>query len=125
VTTGVPPRQSSSHGSKPLDPSPTYLLSVESLQDSRRWFPVTSEDISHTVLGLCGEVGEIANMIKKIQRGSDHYGDAKFRYALHMEIADVYTYLILLAGQLGVDLEKLYALKRIENEQRFGSHNDN
>ncbi len=101
-------------------PSPTFLLSQQALEDSRRWFPESAESVAFTTLALAGEVGEVANIVKKIERGSLRWTDAKVRYDLAMEIADVYTYLVVLAGQCGVDLEKAYAAKRIENAQRFG-----
>lgn len=118
MTTHVPPRQNSSSGSG----SEIFHLGRRALDDSRRWFPETSESIAFTVLALAGEVGEVANIIKKIERGSHDFKDAKVRYDLNMEVADVFTYLVLLAGQLGVDLFALYDIKRIENERRFGNH---
>lgn len=121
MTTAEPQRPNSSSGSG-LIPSELYHLGKEAHEDSRRWFPKTSESVAFTVLALCGEAGEVANLIKKIERGSLQWTDAKVRYDLNMEVADVFTYLILLAGQLGVDLIKLYELKRIENERRFGGH---
>lgn len=119
MTTTEPQRQSSSAGS---DQSEIYLLGKKALDDSRRWFPKTSESIAFTALALGGEVGEVQNIVKKIERGSLSFGDARVRYDLNMEIADVFTYLVLLAGQMNVDLIKLYHLKRIENERRFGAH---
>ena len=119
MTTAVPPRQSSSPGSRP-EPSDIYNLGQQALADSRRWFPGTAESIAFTVLALAGEVGEVANIVKKIERGSYNWRDAKVRADLDMEVADVFTYLVLLAGQLGIDLRRIYDLKRNENEGRFG-----
>lgn len=122
MTTTEPQKPNSSGGS---NPSNIYELGLQALGDSRRWFPNTAESIAFTVLALAGEVGEVANIVKKIERGSHSFLDAKVRYQLNMEVADVFTYLVLLAGQLGVDLIKLYELKRIENENRFGGQNVN
>lgn len=122
MTTIEPQKPSSSSGSIP--PSDIALLGKQALEDSRRWFPGTANSIAFTVLALAGEVGEVANIVKKIERGSFDLRSAKVRYDLSMEVADVFTYLVLLSGQLGVDLVKLYNLKRIENEQRFGGKYD-
>ncbi len=51
----------------------------------------------------CGELGEAANLIKKIERG-DYTLDEK-REELGEELADVLCYLVLLAHRAGVDLE--------------------
>lgn len=103
-------------------PSPTWQLSQTAYADSKRWFPKTADSVAFTTLALAGEVGEVANIVKKLERGSLQWNDARVRMDLAMEVADVYTYLVLLAGQLGVDLEKVYAAKRIENERRFGGN---
>ena len=66
----------------------------------------------------------MANIVKKLERGSIYMGDAKVRTDLHMEVADVFTYLVVLAGQLGIDLVRLYELKRMENERRFGDRDE-
>jgi NTP pyrophosphatase (non-canonical NTP hydrolase) len=68
---------------------------------------------------MAGEVGEFANLVKKIERGSLRMGDAKVRLALSMELTDVFVYLLNLAGLVGVDLEKSYNYVRGENEKRF------
>lgn len=51
---------------------------------------------------VCGELGEAANLIKKIERGDFRLELA--RDALAEELADVQTYLDLLAHRAGVDL---------------------
>jgi NTP pyrophosphatase (non-canonical NTP hydrolase) len=121
VNTIEPRKPNSSSGS--TLPDDLYGMGRQALEDSRRWFPQTSESVALTVLALCGEAGEVANVIKKIERGSCDFKDPKVRYDLNMEVADVFTYLVLLAGQLGVDLIQLYKLKRIENQRRFGGDN--
>jgi len=49
-----------------------------------------------------GDLGELANIIKKIERGDMTLEDA--RQACADEVADVLTYLDILAYRLGVDL---------------------
>jgi NTP pyrophosphatase (non-canonical NTP hydrolase) len=51
---------------------------------------------------VTGELGEAANIIKKIERGDITLDDA--RVALGKEFADVVTYLDILAFRAGVDL---------------------
>lgn len=102
------------------EPSNTYRLSLQCLADSERWFGDTAgHDLGHHALALAGEVGEFANIVKKIQRGSLSIGDPKVRHHMATELADVYVYLLNLAGMLKIDLEKAYELVRVQNEQRF------
>jgi NTP pyrophosphatase (non-canonical NTP hydrolase) len=72
------------------------------------------------VLGLCGEVGELANLIKKIERGDLSWEDPAVRWQVVSELADVYTYTLITSVLAGIDLEKAYERKRVENEQRWG-----
>ncbi len=51
---------------------------------------------------VLGELGELANLIKKVERGDLTIDEA--REALGKECADVATYLDILAFRLGVDL---------------------
>jgi len=51
---------------------------------------------------LCGELGEAANLIKKIERGDMTLDEA--RVDLADELADVLTYLDLLAHRAGINL---------------------
>jgi NTP pyrophosphatase (non-canonical NTP hydrolase) len=81
--------------------------------DDRQTMPL---DVFYA-LGMAGEVGEVANVVKKIQR--DGGGDALYDQ-LGAELADVLTYLLLLADECGVDLIAEYEAKVIVNEQRWG-----
>jgi NTP pyrophosphatase (non-canonical NTP hydrolase) len=90
-------------------------------KDSHRWFPKTADDLGFMTLAMVGEAGEVANVVKKILRGSLSLKDAKTKNELTMEIADVFIYLMDLCDMLGIDIEKAYSIKRIENEQRFGA----
>lgn len=102
-------------------PSHTYELSQQALQDGERWFGDShcAYSIPHHTLALAGEVGELANIVKKVERGSLSGNDPHVRYNMQMELVDVYTYLLNLAGLMNIDLEKGYELKRIENQRRF------
>jgi len=72
---------------------------------TRHLFPVwSSEDERFLALALCGEAGELANMIKKRWRDSAWLEDE-----IREEIADIRVYLELLAKCFGIEGEKLDA----------------
>jgi NTP pyrophosphatase (non-canonical NTP hydrolase) len=89
-------------------------------QDSILFFENTSEDIAHHVLALCGEVGELANIIKKIQRGDLKLDDENDTwYDMANEITDIFIYTLSIAGIAGMDMETFYGAKREFNYRRF------
>lgn len=106
-----------------VSPAPSQLavLARQCLEDSDRWFGDTQApgDLGHHVLALCGEVGELANYVKKVQRRSLSLSDANTRHDVVMEVADIFTYLLNIAGIMNIDLERVYNIKRSENERRF------
>jgi len=67
---------------------------------------------------VLGELGEAANIIKKVQRGDLTLDDA--RPDLAREYADVLTYLDLLAFRTGVALDSATILKWNEVSRRVG-----
>lgn len=71
------------------------------------------------VCALAGEVGEAANIIKKITRGDIDLDEA--RDALGREFADVVTYLDLLAYQCGINLAQYTISKFNEVSARVGA----
>ena len=68
---------------------------------------------------VLGELGEAANLIKKIERGDFTLETA--RPELARELADVQTYLDLLAFRAGIDLGAATILKWNEVSVRIGS----
>lgn len=68
---------------------------------------------------VCGEIGEAANLIKKIERGDITLDEA--RADLGKEFADVVTYLDILAMRAGVDLGQATMAKFNEVSERVGS----
>lgn len=68
---------------------------------------------------VLGELGEAANLIKKIERGDITLDEA--REALGKEFADVVTYLDILAFRAGVDLGRATMDKFNEVSVRVGS----
>jgi NTP pyrophosphatase (non-canonical NTP hydrolase) len=113
---------------------PPDLLAVlvkQCVEDSKSWYPEMHSEFDypelaklrlliHHVLALCGESGELANIVKKIDRGSIDFHDTQVRFKLQDEIVDVLVYLLCLAGILEFDLLKAYHVKREFNINRFG-----
>lgn len=67
---------------------------------------------------VAGELGEAANILKKVRRGDLTMDEA--RVALAKEFADVVTYLDILAFQCGVDLDDAVPAKFNEVSERVG-----
>jgi len=68
-------------------------------------YPHRGHNIEYTVLGLCGEVGEIANQVKKISRDDDDVITEKRRMALKKEL-DVLWYVAATAlAELNLGLD--------------------
>jgi len=109
------------NGASPIPKEiPMGEIAIQCVEDSKRWFAGDTNNIPHMTLGLCGEVGEFANIVKKIQRRSLDPDASITKAELAMEMADVLTYAFAICGLMGWDPFKLYAKKRIENEHRFG-----
>jgi NTP pyrophosphatase (non-canonical NTP hydrolase) len=68
-------------------------------------YPDIGNNLIYVVLGLCGEVGEVAEKVKKNIR--DHGGvfDAQRKGELVKEVGDVLWYISQIAAELGVPLE--------------------
>lgn len=86
-----------------------------------RWSSdITDENLElleFLMVSLTGEVGEMANIVKKIVRG-DFSLESK-KNELQGEIADIFIYLLKISYQLGIDLEKSYLQKLEINRSRF------
>ena len=76
-----------------------------------------SQPLTHGVLALAGEVGELANIVKKYERGD--FGYDELMELLPGEVADVFIYLVKIAYQSGIDLEDAFRQKLLENKARF------
>lgn len=75
------------------------------------------EMLEFLLVSLTGEVGETANIVKKIVRGDFKLEEKK--NDLQEELADVFIYLLKLSYQLDIDLEKAYIEKMGKNRERF------
>jgi NTP pyrophosphatase (non-canonical NTP hydrolase) len=88
-------------------------------EDSKRWFPDT-QSVEFMTLAMCGEAGEVANLVKKFARGS--ISEDRLREMVPEEIIDVLVYLCNIMGLPifeGIDWEAIWLNKRLYNESRF------
>lgn len=94
---------------------------IQCSSDSRRWFPGTQE-LPFLVLCLAGEVGEVANLVKKVERGS-HVMGSQMTEDVAEEVTDVLIYLCNIMGHptfADIDWQATWDAKRAKNENRFG-----
>jgi NTP pyrophosphatase (non-canonical NTP hydrolase) len=79
--------------------------------------------VEYVVLALAGEVGELANAIKKIRRQLLKGNNTSSLHlpSLEEETADIFAYLLKLSNVMGWNLELLYRRKMQANEHRFGA----
>lgn len=92
-------------------------------EDSVQWFPNMKQDPAFLTLCLAGEVGETANLIKKVVRGSVTWDEAIVA-GLPEEIIDILVYLCNLMGHetfKDIDWEEVWNSKRTINEARFAN----
>jgi NTP pyrophosphatase (non-canonical NTP hydrolase) len=74
---------------------------------------------AHWMQATVGELGELANLMKKVDRGDIPLSIA--RPDIARELADVQTYLDIMAFKLGVDLGEATRKKFNEVSERMGS----
>lgn len=117
-------------------------MTLQELVDEQRkknwkWFPSKAEDLQHHVLGLCGETGEVANLIKKWDRGDFELGDSipvenpphssqfdseiTYREIIGEEVIDVLIYVLSICAILGINPDEVLEAKNEFNESRFGA----
>ena len=72
-------------------------------------YPRRLSNLEYPTLGLTGEAGEVANVVKKIQR--DHGGviNDDIREKLKDELGDVLWYISACADELGITLDQIAA----------------
>jgi|SRR5882724_2551730 len=106
------------------------VLAAQCAKDSKEWFPEAANAAStnpeeltraliHHSLAMCGEVGEVANLVKKVDRGTVDITNIVFQNDIHEELTDVFIYLLNLVALLKIDLLKEYMKKRDKNVKRF------
>jgi len=77
-------------------------------------------NLEYPTLGLAGEAGEVANIVKKIQR--DHGGviNDEIRTKLKDELGDVLWYISACADELGISLDEIAAFNVNKLAKRHG-----
>lgn len=81
--------------------------------------PYGPEDRRFLALALAGEVGELANVIKKEWRGDFDHPAGNLRALVAGEIADIRIYLELLAACFAVDVDEACEVKTVELLERW------
>lgn len=87
-------------------------------RDNQAFFPDRADDLAFHALALAGELGELCNLIKKVERGSVTLDEARADIA--EEAVDVLIYLCSIFGIINANPVRIYATKRSRNVQRFG-----
>ena len=85
-------------------------LSFEEYQQEARQtalYPRRLDNLEYPTLGLAGEAGEVANIVKKIQRDYDGTITEDVRAKLKDELGDVLWYISACADELGLTLEEI------------------
>lgn len=92
-------------------------------------FPAAGEDldgwlhrVEYSALALCGEAGELADVVKKARRARwlGHEVGGRLEQA-GAELADVLAYVLKLSNLLDIDLLGAYVRKMAENRLRFAA----
>lgn len=78
------------------------IIALHEKMTKHLFAPFSSEDERFLALALCGEAGELANMIKKRWRDG-----ADLTAEIREEIADIRVYLELIAKCFGIEGEKM------------------
>ena len=85
--------------------------------------------IQDDLIGIMGEIGEFANVTKKLALEGERQGGPGLAAALterspdlSEELVDTFIYLIRLASHLKLDMEQAYLDKLLVNEKRFRSY---
>ena len=90
-------------------------------------YPNVGNNLSYPALGLGGEVGEVLNKVKKVDR--DHEGKVtdEYRAIFKKEIGDVLWYIAALATELNLDLNDIAQAnidKLLSRKERGTLHGD-
>jgi NTP pyrophosphatase (non-canonical NTP hydrolase) len=70
-------------------------------------YPKRLQNLEYPTLGLAGEAGEVANIVKKIQRDFGGQINDEIRAKLKDELGDVLWYISACADELGLTLEEI------------------
>ncbi|MDQ3802116.1 MAG: nucleoside triphosphate pyrophosphohydrolase family protein [Acidobacteriota bacterium] len=85
-------------------------LSFEEYQEQAKQtalYPRRLRNLEYPTLGLAGEAGEVANIVKKIQRDFGGEITEETRQKLKDELGDVLWYISACADELGLTLQEI------------------
>ena len=94
------------------------LIAEQCGEDSRTWFPDLASSTTFMALAAAGEVGELCNLIKKVERGTHSPEDVAGQVV--SEAMDAIIYLLNILDIEGQDVAALYDKIRENNARRFG-----
>jgi NTP pyrophosphatase (non-canonical NTP hydrolase) len=111
---------------------PNEMQTIEDFQEFHRWLDEQkgfSGDIYLNMVLLSGEVGEVAQVLKRVHHMQDpqlNDGETKtleealdtHREDIGQELADCLAYIFKLANYTGVDLQQAYLAKMEKNLER-------
>ena len=80
-------------------------------------YPRRMSNLEYPTLGLTGEAGEVANIVKKIQRDHDGILTDEIRGKLKDELGDVLWYISACADELGITLHRDSRIQRQQTGQ--------
>ena len=83
-------------------------------------YPRRMSNLEYPTLGLAGEAGEVANIVKKIQRDDDGVLTDAVRDKLRDELGDVLWYISACADELGPKLDEIAAFNVDKLARRHG-----
>ena len=89
-------------------------------EERHYWRKTPIDNITICALGVSGEAGEVADMIKKIVRGDSSLDDKK--EDLKKELGDVLWYLSQLAQDLGIDFNDVAQanIEKLDSRKKRG-----
>ena len=83
-------------------------------------YPKRMTNLEYPTLGLAGEAGEVANIVKKIQRDHDGVLTDEVRGKLKDELGDVLWYISACADELGLTLDEIASFNVNKLAKRHG-----
>ncbi|HCC83240.1 TPA: hypothetical protein DEP96_00140 [Candidatus Uhrbacteria bacterium] len=87
-------------------------------------YPNHGNNPIYPTLGLAGEAGEVANVVKKMWRAHEGEIDAEHRKMIADELGDVLWYMAQLATELHVSLADIVRLNLAKIRARYGNHEE-
>lgn len=79
--------------------------------------------LEHVLLAILGELGEAANILKKVIRGDQSLEES--RQDLTDEITDVFIYMLKLIYQMDIDIDSAFDRKMALNSEKFEKYRKN